>query len=242
VNLKRLVGIALVTTLLCLLAAAVLWRVHIARTYVGAMGGPGTDLVEPGHFAGETFDMLGDPRVASTPLVELLPDDWKRSERRVLIHKSERILTVFSGESLVKSYFVALGRHPIGAKTRRNDGRTPEGEYYVCTRNPQSRYQLSVRISYPGVQEAEQGIRSRIIDRDTHDRVVKAISRRKMPPQDTELGSAICIHNGGVGMVANDFSKAAIVDWTDGCIAMRKEDMREVYDFAVIGTAVVILP
>lgn len=241
-NPKRLFRIALVTTLLGLIAAVILWHGFISRVYIGAMGGPGTDLVEPGQLTGNIFKMIGDSKIASTPLVELLPDDWRRSERRIVMRKSKRILTVCSGEKELKSYFAALGRHPVGAKTRRDDGRTPEGMYYVCARNPRSRYHLSLRISYPGTCEAEQGLRSGIIDRSTRDRVLEAIAQEKMPPQDTELGSAICIHNGGIGMVANDFSKAAIVDWTDGCIAMREEDMREVYDFAVIGTAVVILP
>src|SRR5437016_4960017 len=48
---------------------------------------------------------------------------------RVVVDKTARTLTLLSGDQVLKTYRVVLGRNPVGAKTREGDGRTPEGEY-----------------------------------------------------------------------------------------------------------------
>jgi murein L,D-transpeptidase YafK len=58
-------------------------------------------------------------------------------------------MLLLSGESVVRSYRIALGRDPIGHKQREGDGRTPEGRYMIDRRNPNSKYHLSLHISYP---------------------------------------------------------------------------------------------
>lgn len=52
-----------------------------------------------------------------------------------------------------------------------------------------------------------------------------------MPPQKTGLGGEIYIHGGGI-----------INDWTQGYIAMRYGDIRELYDAVDLLTPVIILP
>jgi murein L,D-transpeptidase YafK len=68
---------------------------------------------------------------------------------RVVVHKSRRELLLLSGESVVRSYRIALGRDPIGHKQQEGDGRTPEGRYTIDRRNPNSKYHLALHISYP---------------------------------------------------------------------------------------------
>ena len=51
---------------------------------------------------------------------------------------------------------VALGFAPQGHKREQGDGRTPEGEYIISGRNPRSRFHLSLRVSYPGPDDALQ--------------------------------------------------------------------------------------
>ena len=69
---------------------------------------------------------------------------------RVVVHKSQRVMHLLSGESVMRTYRVALGRDPVGHKEREGDGRTPEGRYTVDRRNPNSKYHLALHISYPG--------------------------------------------------------------------------------------------
>src|SRR5437899_11321210 len=67
----------------------------------------------------------------------------------LVLTKSRRELVVYYHGAPVHIYYVALGRSPIGDKERIGDNRTPEGLFYIEGRNPNSRYHLSLRISYP---------------------------------------------------------------------------------------------
>ncbi len=78
---------------------------------------------------------------------------------KLIVKKDERKLQVFDGEKLVKTYTIVLGSSPNGDKNTEGDGRTPEGEFYVFTRNDQSRFFLSLGVSYPGIDDAERGLR-----------------------------------------------------------------------------------
>jgi murein L,D-transpeptidase YafK len=68
----------------------------------------------------------------------------------VLVDKSQRVLTLFAGARAIKSYGgLQFGGAPQGHKRFEGDQRTPEGRYTIDTRNPNSAYHLSLRISYP---------------------------------------------------------------------------------------------
>ncbi len=77
---------------------------------------------------------------------------------RIVVTKSERRLDLFDGPELVASYRVVLGFEPIGDKERKDDGRTPEGEFFVFVKNSKSKYHLSLGLSYPDTGDAERGL------------------------------------------------------------------------------------
>lgn len=239
---RRLFRIAAVTLFISLLLGMGLW-VYLRCFSIKIIGGPGTKVVSVESLTGVSPDIFSMPSgIAASPLAEMLPNGWENRNRRIIIEKSRRILTVYAGRHKVKSYFCALGGKPIGPKTKRDDGKTPEGIYYVCSRNPKSKFELSLLISYPGIREAKEGFKNGLIDESTLNSILESLRQKQTPPQDTALGSHICIHGGGIGEIAKDLSRARIYDWTQGCIALRSEDIREVYDFAGPGTAVEIRP
>ena len=67
----------------------------------------------------------------------------------LVIKKKDRVLEVHEAGRLKKSYTVVLGFSPEGDKGREGDGRTPEGDFYVFTKNEKSRFHLSLGLSYP---------------------------------------------------------------------------------------------
>ena len=166
------------------------------------------------------------PRVQydSTPLGTLV-------NPTIVIEKSRLRLTVFNNnEKIAKRYRAAIGGQP-GDKLREGDLRTPEGEYYVCVKNPNSKHVLALGLSYPNISHAERGYRSGLINKSQYDKIAYAIRRKHQPPWNTPLGGAIMIHgrrNGGRN--------------TEGCIALEDEDIRELYPQIPIGTRVVIRP
>src|SRR5262249_29861772 len=76
---------------------------------------------------------------------------------RIVVRKGRRELLLYSGQKLIRSYHVGLGLNPVGDKVRSGDRRTPEGEFYVFIKNPQSKFYLSVGLSYPNAAHAERG-------------------------------------------------------------------------------------
>jgi murein L,D-transpeptidase YafK len=146
------------------------------------------------------------------------------------IEKSARRLTVFSAGEPVRRYRIALGREPLGDKEREGDLRTPEGEFYVCTRNSESNHHRALGLSYPNVEDAERGLAEGMITKREHRAIIDAQRHMTRPPWKTALGGEIMIHGGGTE-----------TDWTEGCIALADDEAEELFDALPLGTPVAIL-
>jgi murein L,D-transpeptidase YafK len=182
---------------------------------------PVPESAPPGACAGQG-DAAEDDR---KPLAKSIKDP------RITVIKSRRRLMLYSGDNLLRIYRVGLGFSPTGDKHRQGDGRTPEGDFYVCSKNDRSRYYLSLGLSYPNEEDAARGFGSGLISRADRDRIVSALRRRGVPPWNTRLGGEIFIHGHGSSS-----------DWTLGCVALENEEMRELFFAVPKGTPVRIEP
>ena len=175
------------------------------------------------------------PSATSTPIPSPSPTPFERKDvmdsPKIMIRKSERMLYVYDGDELCAKIDIVLGSTPEGHKQIEGDGKTPEGSYYICSRNAQSKFYLSLGISYPNKQDAESGLERDIISKSEYDEISSAIDAGKRPPWDTKLGGEIMIHAGGVSS-----------DWTAGCIAALEEDIDYLWENCPIGTPIDILP
>lgn len=155
------------------------------------------------------------------------------------IKKSQRLLIVREGEEVRKVYRIALGRGGPGNKQRLGDRKTPVGTYRVIGFNDRSKFDFFIRLNYPNVKDAFYGLKSAVIARAEFDRIIGALRRNILPPQDTSLGGAIGIH--GIGPETPE--KLRIhenLNWTEGCIALKNEEIHELRPYIRIGTRVVI--
>lgn len=166
--------------------------------------------------------------LAQTEEIKPLPELQKPS---ILIKKKDRILEVYDGDQLIRSYRIALGSNPTGDKEIEGDGKTPEGDFYIFTKNADSKYYLSLGLSYPSVEDAERGLKNGLIPQNEHDAILTAIADKKMPPQNTKLGGEIYIHGGG-----------RLTDWTAGCIALPDAEIKVIFDAFPVGAPVSIEP
>ncbi|MEW6500848.1 MAG: L,D-transpeptidase family protein [Thermodesulfobacteriota bacterium] len=155
------------------------------------------------------------PQVLADPLIE--------------IHKSRKTLYLFEGDKLWRAYPVLVGQNPVDDKVRRGDACTPEGKFYICQKNPRSKYHLSLGLSYPNIEHAERGLRDRLIDERQYDSIVRSITQGRIPPANTALGGEIFIHGDG-----------EYWQWTYGCVALRNKDIEELYQVIKVGTEVII--
>ncbi len=131
----------------------------------------------------------------------------------VVLDKSDRLLTLYSRGKPIAHYRVQLGGAPDGHKQIEGDGRTPEGLYTIDRRNPRSSFYLSIGVSYPNTAD-----------------MVRAHSAGLRP------GGDIFIHGqpNGYGDQPGD--------WTNGCIAVSNEEIREIWMRVPMGTPVAIRP
>lgn len=163
--------------------------------------------------------------------VNLRPLKLPLSEPRVVVEKGARRLRLYAGGEVVRVRRVALGFEPEGDKVRQGDGRTPEGEYTVCMKNPKSNFYLSLGLTYPSAEDAERGLREGLITRAQHRSITRALAAGRCPLWNTALGGEIFIHGGGTGR-----------DWTFGCVALENPEIKELFDTLPAGTPVRILP
>ncbi|MFZ2290599.1 MAG: L,D-transpeptidase family protein [Halopseudomonas yangmingensis] len=137
---------------------------------------------------------------------------------KVLVHKHERRLELLSGDQVVRSYRIALGRQPIGHKQQRGDQRTPEGIYTLDWRQHSEQFNLSIHIDYPNLKDR-----------------ISAMQRGVDP------GSMIMIHGTPIDEEFPEWYFKGL-DWTNGCIALQNDDMRELWKLVPDGTLIEIRP
>lgn len=147
----------------------------------------------------------------------------------IKIWKRERRLELWQDEAMKRSFQIALGFSPEGRKLRDGDGRTPEGRYYICTRNRQSKFTLFLGISYPNLRDAEHGLQGGLISREEYEEIKASVENGKRPCWETTLGGKIGIHGMGTAR-----------DWTAGCIAMEDEDILWLWEHSELGDSVEI--
>ena len=146
----------------------------------------------------------------------------------ILADKSDGVLILIKDGEEIKRFSAKFGAVE-GDKEVEGDQKTPEGEFYICVKNPNSRFHLSMGISYPNTEDAARGLKDGHITKEQHDRIVVAINKGGIPPWKTKLGGEIFIHG-----------DAETRENTHGCIALNNEDMEELYSLVKLGTKVVI--
>jgi murein L,D-transpeptidase YafK len=134
----------------------------------------------------------------------------------LIVDKSKRMLVAYEDGKPIKAYRgLQFGDAPMGHKRFQGDERTPEGLYRIDWRNPQSRFHLSLRISYPNQAD------------------VAFASRYGRSP-----GGDIFIHGQPNQLVSGRMRG----DWTDGCIALSNAEIEELWRIVPNGTPIEIRP
>lgn len=144
------------------------------------------------------------------------PEDIAKIE----IFKARRTMNLLDAKGeILRSYQIVLGWEPVGKKTEEGDGKTPEGNYTIDSRNENSEYHKSLRISYPDADDIAQA------------------KKRHVSP-----GGMIFIH-GKPNFKSWMFWKYNVhKDWTNGCIAVSNTEMMELWNLIAVGTPITINP
>lgn len=133
---------------------------------------------------------------------------------QVVVNKGARRMYLLHDRQVLAAYDINLGSNPVGAKRIEGDGKTPEGIYFINRFNPNSRYHLSVGISYPHPEDSAH-----------------AHAMGRSP------GGNIFIH--GKGPEGRALNRR---DWTAGCIAVEDDEIEQIYTMLRPGVPIIINP
>jgi murein L,D-transpeptidase YafK len=137
---------------------------------------------------------------------------------KIVIVKSTRTMILLSHDQVVRSFNVALGTEPVGAKHKHGDHKTPEGNYVIDARNAHSQFHLSLHISYPNAGDWQ-------LARELGVSPGGDIMIHGLMPRYAWMGPLHRHH-----------------DWTDGCIAVTNSEIEEIWKLVPMGTKVEIRP
>ena len=104
-----------------------------------------------------------------------------------------------------------------------------------------SKFFFFMQLDYPNLLDAWYGYMGNIISSRDFRNIAAAFKNHQIPPQDTRLGGYIGIH--GLGDVSAEALKIhRNNNWTDGCIALKNEEINELRRYVSIGTPIIIRP
>ena len=137
---------------------------------------------------------------------------------RIVVEKSSRTMKLLHGERILKTYKIALGTEPVGAKQKHGDHKTPEGDYVIDSKNAHSQFHLALHISYPNAADRARAHKLRVSPGGD-------VMIHGLPPAYAYLGS-----------------RHRESDWTDGCVAVTDSEIEEIWNLVPVGTQVQIRP
>ncbi|MDZ7344442.1 MAG: L,D-transpeptidase family protein [candidate division KSB1 bacterium] len=146
--------------------------------------------------------------------------NWSAQENKaaIIVDKMARCCYLYVNGHLQGKYEAEFGPRWLGHKTQKGDGATPEGRYYVTVKKGlgQSPYHKALEINYPNESDRQQFL---------------AAQKNGKLSRSAHIGGSIQIHgHGGKG-----------VNWTAGCVALKNEDMDQIFELTSIGTPVTIV-
>ena len=145
---------------------------------------------------------------------------------KVVLHKHDHELTLicndFYGTPMVaKSYDVMLSKEAIGPKEKEGDQKVPEGKYKLDWKLKKSKFFRAIHVSYPNKKDRENARRNGI----------------------TNLGGDIMLHGMPNKIAGYDidlqehpilreiiYQAMYFVDWTQGCIAVKNDEIQEIWN------------
>jgi murein L,D-transpeptidase YafK len=135
---------------------------------------------------------------------------------KIVVLKSAHKLLAFSQNVLIKTFPISIGKGGDADKQFEGDQKTPEGKYFINSKNANSGFHKNLGISYPNAGD-----------------IIEAQKSGKI------AGGEIKIHGlkNGQGYIGKFQSWK---DWTNGCIGLTNKEIDDLFTHTPIGTPILI--
>jgi murein L,D-transpeptidase YafK len=148
------------------------------------------------------------------------PDTMRKDMVHIVVDKTKYCVMVFYGKRMIRNYKAVFGPNPQANKCMEGDRCTPEGYFKISNLNPGSKYTKFMLLSYPN---------------DSSRARFNQLKKEGKIPHSARIGGDIGIH--GIWKGGDDMIEMG-VGWTDGCVALKNNDIEELYRMVGIGTRV----
>lgn len=141
---------------------------------------------------------------------------------RIVISKSKYELMVYDAQGWYATYPVVFGNSSLEDKKMEGDRNTPEGNFKIVNKRVHEKWDRYMGLDYPNQE---------------------SLSKFSLRKQRGEIPSS-ARPGGGVGIHGcwpkEDFVVDRYNNWTNGCVALKRADVEDLYSYVPIGTPIYI--
>ena len=141
----------------------------------------------------------------------------------VVVVKANYELKVYDQDGWYGTYPAVFDNKSLDDKMVEGDRRTPEGTFHIASKRPHEKWDKMMLIDFPTRADLDK----------FNQRKAKGLI-----PRNAKIGGGIAIHG---TWPHDDMAVDLYQNWTNGCIALKNEDVDELYDLLPIGTTVAIV-
>ena len=150
------------------------------------------------------------------------PDLYSKSAYSIVIDKSDYELRVYDAEGWLATYPVVFGNDDQGDKLMQGDRKTPEGTFTIILKKVHNKWCRYMAIDYPTKADVEK-----FNYRKSHGLI----------PASAKIGGDIGIHG---TWPREENAVDEYQNWTLGCISLKNEHIKQLYEFIPTGTRITI--
>ena len=141
---------------------------------------------------------------------------------RIVIDKSDYELSVYDAQGWYATYPVVFGNNSLADKCVEGDRCTPEGSFRIVNKRVHDKWSRYMGLDYPTPASIAR---------------FNELKRQGKIPRNATPGAGVGIHG---TWPHDEYMIDRYSNWTNGCIAMKNEDVQEIYRFVPVGTPVTI--
>ena len=149
-------------------------------------------------------------------------DVYSKSSYYVVVDKSEYELKVFDAEGWLISFPIVLGNDDQGDKLVQGDRKTPEGTFTIIAKRAHNKWCRFMTLDYPTAVDVQK---------------FNMRKQQGLIPPHAKIGGDIGIHG---TWPREEFAVDQYQNWTQGCISLKNEHIKQFYNIVPVGTRITI--
>ena len=147
---------------------------------------------------------------------------YSKSSYYIIIDKSDYELSVYDAAGWLVTYPVVLGNDNQGDKMIEGDRKTPEGTFTIVNKRIHEKWCRYMGLDYPTAEDIAK---------------FKWRQQQGLIPASARIGGGIGIHG---TWPHEDYAVDQYQNWTNGCISLKNEHVKQLFDIIPLGTRVTI--